>query len=98
MLKVLVACGCGMGSSQMIKKNCSTVLKSMGIEHTIHHTSIDEAKTTANNYDLVVVGTNCEKLLKAYDEEKADKMLLLGDILMGIVDPRISFSKKEGAR
>ena len=23
----------------------------------------------------------CEKLLKAYDEEKADKMLLLGDIL-----------------
>ena len=24
--------------------------------------------------------------------------LLLGDILMGIVDPRISFSKKEGAR
>jgi len=24
--------------------------------------------------------------------------LLLGDILMGIVDPRISFAKKEGAR
>ena len=23
----------------------------------------------------------CEKLLKAYDEEKADKLLLLGDIL-----------------
>ena len=24
--------------------------------------------------------------------------LLLGDILMGLVDPRISFAKKEGAR
>ena len=24
--------------------------------------------------------------------------LLLGDLLMGLVDPRISFSKKEGAR
>lgn len=70
MLKVLVACGCGMGSSQMIKKNCSTVLKSMGIEHAIHHTSIDEAKTTANNYDLVVVGTNFEKLLKVKEPTK----------------------------
>ena len=70
MLKVLVACGCVMGSSQMIKKNYSTVLKSMGIEHTIHHTSIDEAKTTANNYDLVVVGTNFEKLLKVKEPTK----------------------------
>ena len=70
MLKVLVAFGCGMGSSQMIKKKCSTVLKSMGIEHTIHHTSIDEAKTTANNYDLVVVGTNFEKLLKVKEPTK----------------------------
>ncbi len=24
--------------------------------------------------------------------------LLLGDLLMGLVDPRISFAKKEGAR
>lgn len=70
MLKVLVACGCGMGSSQMIKKNCSTVLKSMGIEHTIHHTSIDEAKSTANNYDLVVVATNFEKHLKVKEPTK----------------------------
>lgn len=70
MLKVLVACGCGMGSSQMIKKNCSAVLKSLGIEHTIHHTSIDEAKASANNYDLVVVGTNFEKHLKVKETTK----------------------------
>ena len=58
MLKVLVACGCGMGSSQLLKKNCSTVLKNLGVEHTVHHTSIDEAKSTAHDYDLIVVGEN----------------------------------------
>lgn len=70
MLKVLVACGCGMGSSQMIKKNCSAVLNSMGVEHTIHHTSIGEAKGVANNYDLVVVGSNFEKHLKVKETTK----------------------------
>ena len=28
----------------------------------------------------------------------ADLCLLLGDLLMGLIDPRISFVKKEGAR
>ena len=70
MLKVLVACGCGMGSSQMIKKNCSTVLTSLGIEHTIHHTSIGDAKAVAHNYDLVVVGSNFEKHLKVKETTK----------------------------
>ncbi len=64
MLKVLVACGCGMGSSQLLKTNCSNVLKKLGIEHTIHHTSIDEAKSTARDYDLIVVAENFVKSLK----------------------------------
>lgn len=58
MLKVLVACGCGMGSSQLLKMNCANVLKKLGIENTVHHTSIDEAKSTAHDYDLIVVGEN----------------------------------------
>lgn len=58
MIKVLVACGCGMGSSQLIKMNCSNVLKKMGVEHTVYHTSIDEAKSIAHDYDLIVVGEN----------------------------------------
>ena len=58
MLKVLVACGCGMGSSQLIKMNCSNVLKKLGVEHEITHTSIGEAKSMAHDYDLVVVAEN----------------------------------------
>ena len=33
MLKVLVACGCGMGSSQLLKKNCSTVVGENFVSH-----------------------------------------------------------------
>ncbi len=58
MLKVLVACGCGMGSSQMIKQNCTTVFKKLGVEASVHHTSIDEAKSSAHDYDLVIVAEN----------------------------------------
>lgn len=63
-MKVLVACGCGMGSSQMIKMNVSKVLRSLNVEFTIDHTSIDEAKSIAGNYDLLVVGENFVKSIK----------------------------------
>lgn len=65
MIKVLVACGCGMGSSQLIKMNCSKALKNMGVEHTIYHTSIDEAKSIAHDYQLIVVGENFVKAFQA---------------------------------
>lgn len=55
MLNVMVACGCGMGSSQMLKMRAQAVLKELGVEAKIHHTSIDEAKSTASNYDLVII-------------------------------------------
>ena len=64
MIKVLVACGCGMGSSQLLKKNCSAVLKNLGVEHTIHHTSMDGAKSTAHEYNLIGVGENFVNHLK----------------------------------
>ena len=40
----------------------------------------------------------CRKLVENFHREKADRLLLLGDLLMGMIDPRISFVKKEGAR
>lgn len=58
MKKVLVACGCGMGSSQLLKMNCSKVLNDLGVEHEIEHTSIGEAKSMAHEYDLIIVAEN----------------------------------------
>lgn len=61
MLKVIAACGNGMGSSQIIKMKIEKVFKKLGIEVSIHHTSVGEAKTQASNYDVVF----CSEALKS---------------------------------
>ncbi len=55
MLKVIAACGNGMGSSMMIKMKIEKVLKDMGIECQVFHASVGEAKAQAKDYDLVIV-------------------------------------------
>lgn len=55
MLKVLAACGNGMGSSQLIKMRIEQVLKELKIEYEIEHTSVGIGKGQAKNYDLVIV-------------------------------------------
>jgi PTS system ascorbate-specific IIB component len=55
MLKVLAACGNGMGSSQIIKMKIEQVLNELGIEYTVHHSSVGEGKNQAKNFDLVIV-------------------------------------------
>lgn len=58
MIKVVVACGSGMGSSQMIKMKVAKVLKKMGVDADIHHTNIGEAKSTASSYHVVICPEN----------------------------------------
>jgi len=55
MLRVLAACGNGMGSSQIIKMRIEQVLKEMGLEFRVDHASVGQAKGDAKNYDLVLV-------------------------------------------
>jgi PTS system ascorbate-specific IIB component len=66
MLRVLAACGNGMGSSLIIKMKIEKVLKTLGLEFEVHHASVGEAKSSAKNFDLVLVShmlvkefTNC---------------------------------------
>lgn len=40
MLKVIAACGNGMGSSQIIKMKIEKIFKKLNIPVSIHHTSI----------------------------------------------------------
>lgn len=53
MLKVVAACGNGMGSSQIIKMKIEKVFKKLGIQADIHHMSVGEARSQANSYDVV---------------------------------------------
>lgn len=57
MLKVLAACGNGMGSSQIIKMKIDKVFKKLGVAVAIDHMSVGEAKTQAANFDVVFCST-----------------------------------------
>ncbi len=52
-LKVIAACGSGMGSSQIIKMKLEKVFKKLGLDAEIYHTNVGDAKSQANNYDVV---------------------------------------------
>lgn len=56
MLKVLAACGNGMGSSLIIKMKIENVLRGMNLDCSVHHASVGQAKSEANNFDLIIVG------------------------------------------
>ena len=43
-------------------------------------------------------GECCAEMFARFKEENADKLLILGDLLMVLIDPRINFGKKEGGR
>ncbi|MCM8712030.1 PTS sugar transporter subunit IIB [Clostridium sp. SYSU_GA19001] len=60
MLKVIAACGNGMGSSQIIKMKIEKIFKKLNIPVHIHHSSVGEAKNQASNYDVVF----CSEALK----------------------------------
>jgi PTS system ascorbate-specific IIB component len=60
MLKVLAACGNGMGSSMIIKMKIKQVMADLGIECSIDHSSVGQAKGTENTYDLIFCGKNFE--------------------------------------
>jgi PTS system ascorbate-specific IIB component len=61
MLRVLAACGNGMGSSQIIKMRIEQVLKEMNIQFKVDHCSVGEAKGQAKNYDLILVAQQLAK-------------------------------------
>lgn len=53
MLKVVAACGNGMGSSQIIKMKIDKIFKKLNVAADIHHMSVGEAKSAASSYDVV---------------------------------------------
>ena len=56
-MKVLAACGSGMGSSQIIKMKLTNVFRKLNIPLEVHHCAVSEAKSSAKNYDLVVISS-----------------------------------------
>lgn len=58
MLKIIVACANGAGSSMLMAMKVREVLKSMDVRADVRHCPISEATSTATRYDAVITAMN----------------------------------------
>ncbi|MEG0176988.1 PTS sugar transporter subunit IIB [Anaerorhabdus sp.] len=59
MLRILVACANGAGTSLMMKMRVEKATKDLGLKvQTIHHCSLSEGKSAATQYDVVFCPLN----------------------------------------
>ncbi|MBD3948263.1 PTS sugar transporter subunit IIB [Tuanshanicoccus lijuaniae] len=71
MLKVLTACGNGMGSSMVIKMKVENALRQLGVTDIQSAScSVAEAKSQASGYDIVVASNHLIKELEGRTDGK----------------------------
>lgn len=76
MMRVLVACGNGSGTSLMIRKTVEKAYKAKDVKITnIHHCAISEGKSTAKNFDVVFTPAN---FVKMFDQAAKKGVKIIG--------------------
>lgn len=70
MLKIAAACGNGMGSSLIVKMRIVDVFKELGIEASVEHMSVGDAKNRGKNFDLIYISKALEHNLKDIEGPK----------------------------
>jgi PTS system ascorbate-specific IIB component len=76
MLKVLVACANGAGSSLMIKMKVEKVLKELNVPVAkMHHCSLSEGKSAATQFDVVFCPLNFASM---FDRAKESGTTIIG--------------------
>ncbi|ACT12996.1 MULTISPECIES: PTS sugar transporter subunit IIB [Pectobacterium] len=75
MLKVLCVCGCGLGSSFAIEMSAKSVLKKLGIDAEINHTTISEA--SAFRYDVILTQKIFADILTSDANEDEKKRIII---------------------
>lgn len=69
MLKILVCCANGAGTSMMMKMTLDKAIKSLNLQvSNTHHCSLSEGKSSATQYDIVMCPLNFIDMFK--DAEK----------------------------
>lgn len=79
MLKVMVSCANGAGSSLMIKMKIQKIFKELNVDVNIHHCPISEGKNAAVNYDVVFTALNFTKMFENA-EKKGVKIIGIKNI------------------
>ncbi len=76
MLKILVACANGAGTSLMMKMRVEKATKDLNIKtQTIHHCSLSEGKSAAMQYDVVFCPLNFASM---FDDAKKKGVTICG--------------------
>ena len=68
MIKILICCASGSGTSQLMAITAQKACKSAGVEANVKHCPIAEGKSSARNYDLVLTSP---AFIKMFDSAKA---------------------------
>jgi PTS system ascorbate-specific IIB component len=95
MLKVLVACGNGMGTSMLIKNKAEKTFKKLGLEATFDHSGLDEAAAGAAQYDLVFTPMN---LVKQFSLPKSCTTKVIGMVKVLSEQEMIERLRKNGVK
>lgn len=80
MLKVLVSCANGAGTSLMAKMTAEKVFKKLNLQATLHHCSISEGKSAASQYDVVLCSLNFVNMFKNA-QDKGVKIIGLKNVM-----------------
>jgi|GEM_PF-3295431 len=66
MLKIILCCGNGMFTSQMMLMNVENVLKKYNVEATAKHDSVGNAQSNLSQYDLLICSNSFEHVFKPH--------------------------------
>lgn len=78
MLKVIAACGNGMGSSLMMKMRVEEAFRELNIPVEVEHMSVGEAKNVSNSYDVIFASS---ALISNFSHVKNAKVIGLNNLL-----------------
>ena len=81
MLKVLVACGNGMGTSMIIKMRAESVFRACGLDAAIDHGPVGEAASSACSYDIVFCPNNLIHQFDAFKDSATVKIIGLKNVM-----------------
>lgn len=72
MLKIIAACGNGMGTSMIIKLKVEKICKSLNVESSVEALSMGQAKGLVNSADIIICSTH---LIDNFDASKKAKIV-----------------------
>lgn len=72
MLKIIAACGNGMGTSMIIKLKVEKICKALNIQANVEALSMGQAKGLVNSVDIIICSTH---LTDSFDSNKKAKIV-----------------------